>query len=63
MEAALEAAIQRYVDRNPKSRGLHETALGSLPGGNTRSALYTSPFPISMRKGNGYKLYDEDDHE
>lgn len=60
MEAALEEATRRFIEKHPRSRKLHEDALRSLPGGNTRSALYTTPFPISMVRGEGYKLYDED---
>ena len=63
MERALEAATARFVERNPKSRELHQSALASLPGGNTRTLLYIAPFPISLKNGKGCKLYDEDGHE
>lgn len=63
MEVALQAATARYIDRNPNSKQLHESAVNYLPGGNTRTLLHTVPFPISMRSGEGYKLYDEDGHE
>ncbi|KAI6084767.1 PLP-dependent transferase [Hypoxylon rubiginosum] len=58
--AAIEAATSRYVEKNPKSKPLFEKAKASLPGGNTRTLLYTAPFPIIIRKGDGHKLIDED---
>jgi len=60
--AALEAAQSRYIARNPHSLALHQSALLSLPGGNTRSLLWTSPFPITVRSGKGYQVTDEDGH-
>lgn len=63
MQAALDTALARFAERHPESKRLHEEALRSLPGGNTRTLLHTAPFPISMRKGEDYKLIDEDGHE
>lgn len=60
ISSAINAAERVYTDKNPKSKGLFETARASLPGGNTRTLLYTSPFPITVRKGDGSKLVDED---
>ncbi|KAI1375624.1 PLP-dependent transferase [Hypoxylon crocopeplum] len=59
---AIDAATARYADKNPKSKLLFERARESLPGGNTRTLLYTAPFPISIRKGEGHTLIDEDEH-
>lgn len=59
----LEAAISRFEQRNPQSKALHEHAVRSLPGGNTRTILHTAPFPISMKSGQGFELYDEDEHK
>jgi glutamate-1-semialdehyde 2,1-aminomutase len=60
MELKLEAATKRYVQMHPKSQELFQTALSSLPGGNTRTTLYTAPFPISLARGETYQLFDED---
>jgi glutamate-1-semialdehyde 2,1-aminomutase len=60
--SALAAAEQLYVQRHPKSLALHQKAVESLPGGNTRSLLRTAPFPIFMKSGKGYELTDEDGH-
>lgn len=63
LSSALEAAHTRFAARNPRSRALHEEAAKTLPGGNTRSVLYTSPYPIFMKRGQGSRLEDEDGHE
>jgi glutamate-1-semialdehyde 2,1-aminomutase len=58
----LAAAEERFVQRNPKSWELHQKAVKSLPGGNTRSLLHTAPFPLCMKSGKGHELTDEDGH-
>ena len=63
IDTELEQAIQRYSDRNPNSLQLHKTALESLPGGNTRTLLHAYPFPISIKRGVGHELFDEDGHK
>jgi glutamate-1-semialdehyde 2,1-aminomutase len=60
MELALQNAVTRFQELHPESRRLHELALESLPGGNTRTLLHTAPFPVFMRKGEGSQLWDED---
>ncbi|KAL6872678.1 glutamate-1-semialdehyde aminotransferase [Trichoderma longibrachiatum] len=50
-----------YVARNPISQAIHEEATKSLPGGNTRTVLYTDPFPICMKSAKGYQVTSEDD--
>lgn len=59
---ALEAAKARFVARNATSLELHEEAVKSLPGGNTRSLLHTAPFPVFIKKGEGYQVTSEDGH-
>jgi glutamate-1-semialdehyde 2,1-aminomutase len=34
-----------------------------MPGGNTRSAIYVDPFPLTMARGEGARLWDIDGHE
>jgi glutamate-1-semialdehyde 2,1-aminomutase len=63
LESAVAAAKQRFVERNPISGKLFEEATKYLPGGNTRTLLYSAPFPICMKKGEAYKVFDEDGHE
>ncbi|KAK2758154.1 glutamate-1-semialdehyde 2,1-aminomutase [Colletotrichum kahawae] len=62
-QVLLAEALQRYETRNIKSLEYHNAALESLPGGNTRTLLHVSPFPIVMVRGEGSKLIDLDGHE
>ena len=63
VKVALSAAEARYVERNPASKRQHEIAVNNLPGGNTRTLLYTSPFPLVMKQGKGPFVWDEDGHK
>jgi glutamate-1-semialdehyde 2,1-aminomutase len=58
--ALVEAA---YVAANPKSRAAHLAAAGPMPGGNTRSILHFSPYPLTFVKGEGCRVVDLDGHE
>ncbi len=58
--AEVEAA---YVAANPSSLAAHLAATRPLPGGNTRSILHFSPFPLTFAKGEGCRLHDLDGHE
>jgi len=62
-QAALAAAEARFIANNPLSKDQHELAVGNLPGGNTRTLLHTSPFPLSMKQGKGAYVWDEDGHK
>ncbi|KAH8898643.1 PLP-dependent transferase [Thozetella sp. PMI_491] len=62
-KAAVDAAIKRFEEQNPVSRKQHEIAASILPGGNTRTLLHTSPFPLSMKCGKGPFVWDEDGHK
>ena len=63
LEDALADAEARYVAANPRSRARHVEAAGALPGGNTRSILFYPPFPVTMARGEGARLWDLDGHE
>jgi glutamate-1-semialdehyde 2,1-aminomutase len=63
LETALAEAEQRYAVANPVSRARHEAACAHLPGGNTRSILHFSPFPLSIVHGEGARLRDADGHD
>jgi glutamate-1-semialdehyde 2,1-aminomutase len=56
------AAERRYVDRNPESRRLHEERAAFMPGGNTRSVIHVPPFPLTIARGEGARIYDADGH-
>jgi glutamate-1-semialdehyde 2,1-aminomutase len=62
-QAALGAAEARFIANNPLSKAQHELAVGSLPGGNTRTLLHTSPFPLAMKQGQDSYVWDVDNHK
>ena len=60
---ALAQEIAAYTERNPKSFERFSAATSVMPGGNTRTVLYYDPFPLSISRGEGCRLWDADDHE
>ena len=58
--AAVEAAVGRYVERNPSSARRAQAASEVLPGGNTRSVLHFDPFPLAFARGEGAHLWSLD---
>lgn len=58
----LEAAEARYAEANPNSLAQWQRACGAMPGGNTRTVLFYSPFPLTMARGEGAHLWDLDGH-
>jgi len=62
IDEALEQARQRYLEANPASHAAHVAATASMPGGNTRSTLHFSPFPLTMAGGAGCWMTDLDGH-
>jgi glutamate-1-semialdehyde 2,1-aminomutase len=63
LRQALTAAQSRFVESHPNSKRQHEIAVSHLPGGNTRTLLHTSPFPLTMKCGKGPFVWDEDGHK
>ena len=61
--AALAEAEELYRANNPKSLAQHREACGAMPGGNTRSAIHVDPFPLTIARGEGARLWDIDGHE
>jgi len=61
--AALAEAEELYRARNQKSLVQHRAACAAMPGGNTRSAIHVDPFPLTMARGEGARLWDIDGHE
>jgi glutamate-1-semialdehyde 2,1-aminomutase len=59
----LSAALARYAERNPESLRLHRERARVLPGGNTRTTIHLDPFPLTVVRGEGCRLWDADGHE
>ncbi len=62
-KAALEEAREQYASSNPGSCQKYLEACAVLPGGNTRTVLFYPPFPLTMVRGEGSRLWDADGHE
>lgn len=63
LDAALAEARERYIGANPASLAAHVEAMAAMPGGNTRTVLFHTPFPLAMARGQGCRLWDVDGHE
>jgi glutamate-1-semialdehyde 2,1-aminomutase len=48
--AALTRVQDNYTKSNHKSLEAHEAACHDFPGGNTRTVLHASPFPLTFGK-------------
>ena len=53
-------AEERYTQRTSASRALWERALGSLPGGNTRTTIFHDPYPVYLVSGEECRVTDVD---
>jgi len=62
LATALKDSERRFTAANPKSEQRARKAAESMPGGNTRTVLYYSPFPVAFSKGEGQHLTDIDGH-
>ena len=63
LKAALLESRERFVAAHPGSMAAHENAVAVMPGGNTRTVLFHTPFPLAMSRGSGCRLWDVDGHE
>src|SRR5579883_885862 len=62
LEAALAESEARFTAANPKSRQRQDEAAKVMPGGNTRTVLFYTPFPVTLVKGEGCRVEDLDGH-
>lgn len=63
VEAAVAEVSARLAERSPASASRQTAAEAWMPGGNTRTLLYYTPFPIAFARGEGARLWDVDGHE
>src|SRR5919198_65949 len=56
----MNPVIDAYLARTPRSRELFERATASLPGGSTRTTIFTVPYPPYMVHGDGIRTWDVD---
>jgi glutamate-1-semialdehyde 2,1-aminomutase len=62
LAAALAEAEENYRAANPKSLAQHQQACAAMPGGNTRASIHVDPFPLTIARGEGARLWDVDGH-
>jgi len=62
LASALEEAEAKFVAANPKSQARAEAAKRSMPGGNTRTVLHFTPYPVALAGGEGCYVTDIDGH-
>ncbi len=63
LDGALRDVEERYTQRNPASHARYQRATAAMPGGNTRTVLFYDPFPLTLARGAGCRLWDIDGHE
>ena len=62
LQSAVDDVTARYVQANPRSRAQYERAQASMPGGNTRTGMFYTPFPLAIERAAGATLTDVDGH-
>src|SRR5262249_22422831 len=62
LTAGVAEAEARHVAANPQSAARFQRATEAMPGGNTRTVLHYSPFPLTFAGGEGCTLRDSDGH-
>ena len=60
VDTALNEAKAAFAARRPKTKAMHERAAHVMPGGNTRTVLFTAPFPLRVEKAEGSTITDID---
>jgi glutamate-1-semialdehyde 2,1-aminomutase len=63
LAVALDEARAAFTARHPASLAAHREASEVLPGGNTRTVLFHTPFPLMVAHGAGCRLWDVDGYE
>jgi glutamate-1-semialdehyde 2,1-aminomutase len=55
--------VAAYRARTPRSAAMFERAAAALPGGSTRTTIYSAPYPPYMTHGRGLSTWDVDGNE
>ena len=55
--------VDDYIARTPGSAALFERASRSIPGGSTRTTVFSPPYPPYMVRGEGIRTWDVDGNE
>jgi hypothetical protein len=63
LEVALRETHLAFTMKHQLSKKIHEESCKYLPGGNTRTVLHASPFPLTIASGKSCMLNTVDGHE
>jgi glutamate-1-semialdehyde 2,1-aminomutase len=63
LDLALAEAAENFRGKRPKTEALQARAAAVMPGGNTRTILYTAPFPIRVARAAEATITDIDGHD
>jgi glutamate-1-semialdehyde 2,1-aminomutase len=55
--------VAEYLARTPRSAATFERATRALPGGSTRTTIFSAPYPPYMARGRGIRTWDLDGNE
>jgi glutamate-1-semialdehyde 2,1-aminomutase len=55
--------VTEYLARTPRSAATFERATRALPGGSTRTTIFSAPYPPYMARGVGIRTWDLDGNE
>ena len=58
-----DGELARYLELTPRSRTLFEEGKRFLPGADTRSSVFWSPYPVTLVRGQGCRVWDADGME
>ncbi|MBM3947481.1 MAG: aminotransferase class III-fold pyridoxal phosphate-dependent enzyme, partial [SAR202 cluster bacterium] len=50
----------RYEAATPRSRAVHQEAIRYIPGGETRTSTFWAPYPLTIARGDGCRVWDVD---
>src|SRR5512138_2435776 len=53
----------RYLERDSCSFCLYQQATGVMPGGNSRTTVFTPPYPMYVERGHGCRVVDVEGQE
>ncbi|KAK5955703.1 hypothetical protein OHC33_003344 [Knufia fluminis] len=62
LQTALNQALTSYTTTHPLSKKSHDEACQYMPGGNTRTVLHTTPFPLTISSARSCHLTTIDAH-
>jgi glutamate-1-semialdehyde 2,1-aminomutase len=60
LDTELDLARDRYIRNRPQSAAAFNLSANFMPGGNTRTVLFHSPFPLRIVSGAGCRVTDAD---